>query len=317
MTSHSLRDRTAALMLAAGVALGVVALASAQPAFAQAQTVEDNEDADEPATAKADETKADETKPADAATEQKPTDTAEVDANTLDWSQLNFDASTLTYGSKAPARSAAADSEMKWSSNNRPNGSAVSVKQQVAPFWDTRVGADMKVTREPTTMSELLAEKTANGGNLPQSGGSAWAAMTAPGAGSVWDKTAVEARVDPSTEQSKLGTSLSKQMPISGQSSLTLQNGYAMTQQSMVPVPGLAARPARTFETEQSAKVSIGDTGTSVTAGQTLSSTDDRWLRKFGAEQKVLDGVTISGSVGETPQGTVSKSISAGFKKSW
>jgi hypothetical protein len=141
--------------------------------------------------------------------------------------------------------------------------------------------------------------------------------MTAPGAGPVWDKTAVEARLDPSAEQSKLGTSLSKQVPISGQSSLTLQNGYAMTQQGLVPVPGLAARPARTYETDQSARISIGDTGTSVSAGQTLSSTDDRWLRKFGAEQKVLDGVTISGSVSETPQGTTSKSISAGFKKSW
>jgi hypothetical protein len=110
---------------------------------------------------------------------------------------------------------------------------------------------------------------------------------------------------------------LSKQVPISGQSSLTLQNGYSMTQQGMVPVPGLVSRPQRTYETDQSAKISIGDTGTSVTAGQTLSSTDDKWLRKFGAEQKVLDGVTISGSVGETPQGTISKSISAGFKKSW
>jgi hypothetical protein len=90
-----------------------------------------------------------------------------------------------------------------------------------------------------------------------------------------------------------------------------------MTQQGMVPVPGLVSRPQRSYETDQSAKLSIGDTGTSVTAGQTLSTTDDKWLRKFGAEQKVLDGVTISGAIGETPQGATSKSISAGFKKSW
>jgi len=311
MTSYLLRDRTAALMLAAGFALGVVAFTSVHPAFAQAQASQDDEEADDSAAAK------DETKPAETASEQKPADTAEIDANTLDWSQLNFDPATLTYGAKAPARSASTDGDMKWSNNNKPNGSGVSVKQQVAPFWDTSVGADMTVTREPTTMSELLAEKTANGGNLPQSGGSAWAAVTAPGAGSVWDKTAVEARIDPSSEQSKLGTSLSKQVPISGASSLTLQNGYSMTQQGMMPVPGLTSRPQRTYETDQSAKVSIGDTGTSVSAGQTLSSTDDKWLRKFGAEQKVLDGVTISGSVSETPAGTTSKSISAGFKKSW
>jgi len=314
MTSRTLRDRTAGLLLAAGFALGFLTVTPAHPAFAQAQATatEDDEEADDTATAKADETR-----PADTASEQKPTETADVDVNTLDWSQLNVDASTLTYGPKAPARRAGTDSEMKWSSDNRANGAAVSVKQQVAPFWDTRVGADMQVTREPTTMSELLAEKTANGGNLPQSGGSAWAAITAPGAGSVWDKTAVEARVDPSADQSKLGTSISKQVPVSDQYSLTLQNGYSLTQQGVVPVPSLVSRPARSYETEQSAKLSIGDTGTSVTAGQTLSSTDDRWLRKFGAEQKVLDGVTIAGSIGETPQGTTSKSISAGFKKSW
>jgi hypothetical protein len=312
MTSHSLRDRTAALMLAAGFALGFVAFTSVHPAFAQSQPAQDDEESDDSATAKADETK-----PADTTAEQKPAETAEVDANTLDWSQLNLDPATLTYGPKAPARRADADGDTKWSSNNKPNGSGVSVKRQVAPFWDTRVGADMTVAHEPTTMSELLAEKTANGGNLPQSGGSAWAAVTAPGAGVVWDKTAVEARVDPSSEQSKLGTSLSKQVPISGASSLTLQNGYSMTQQGMVPVPGLSQRPQRSYETDQSARISIGDTGTSVTAGQTLSSTDDKWLRKLGAEQKVLDGVTISGSVSETPQGATSKSISAGFKKSW
>src|SRR6516164_5738357 len=95
MTSYSLRDRTAALMLAAGFALGFIAFTSLQPAFAQAQATaaEDEESTDEPA-------KADETKPAD---------TAEVDANTLDWSQLNLDPATLTYGPKAPARSASTD----------------------------------------------------------------------------------------------------------------------------------------------------------------------------------------------------------------
>jgi len=315
MTSHSLRDRTAALLLAAGIALGFAAFTATHPASAQAQATaaeadEDTADESAPATA-------DETKPAETTSGQKPADTAEIDVNSLDWSQLNLDASTLTYGATAPARRASADDGMKWSSKEKPGGSSVSVKQSVSPFWDTRVGADMTVTREPTTMSELLAEKTTNGGNLPQSGGSAWAAITAPGAGAVWDKTAVEARVDPSSDQSKLGTSLSKQVPISEQYSLTLQNGYSMTQQGVVPVPGSASRPARSYETDQSAKLSIGETGTSVTAGQTLSTTDDKWLRKFGAEQKVLDGVTISGSIGETAQGTTSKSISAGFKKSW
>jgi hypothetical protein len=238
----------------------------------------------------------------------------------LDWSQLNVDASTLSTNpaSKRTTPKAGTAAEMSWSSNSKPNGAAgVSVKQPLSPFWDTRIGADMTVTRQPTTMSELLSEKATNGGNEPQSGGSAWAAITAPGVGSIWDKTAVEARVDPGQEQSKLGTSLSKSLPLSEQYSLTLQNGYNVIQQGVVPVPGIAAHPSRNYQTEQSAKLSITDTGTSLVAGQTLSTTDDKWLRKIGAEQKLFDGVSVSATVGETPQGATNKSLTAGFKHSW
>jgi hypothetical protein len=244
----------------------------------------------------------------------------DIDVDKLDWSQLNVDASTLRDEIAAKARAArkTADGGMNWSNRNQSNGAAaVSVKQSVSPFWDTRVGADMMVTREPTTMSELLAEKTANGGSLPQSGGSAWAAITAPGAGPVWDKTAVEARVDPGADQSKLGTAISKQVPIGEATSLTLSNGYNVIQQGTVPVPGIAIRQERTYQTEQSAKVELSETGTSFSAGQTLSTSDDKWLRKVGAEQKLFGDVSVSGSVGDTAQGTLNKSISAGIKKSW
>jgi hypothetical protein len=260
----------------------------------------------------------------DAKTEANASDDIlkDVDVSKLDWSQLNVDAYTLAERPAAAARGAKGrpgGDDVSWSNNRKANGGAdVSVKQSMWSFWDTRVGADMTVAREQTTMSELLAEKASNGGGLPQSGGSAWAAMTAPGAAGIWDRTAVEARVDPGSEQSKLGTSISKQVPLNGDNSVTLQNGYNVTQQGMTGVPGLPSRPTtRNYETDQSARLSIGDTGTSVTAGQTLSSSDDKWLRKVGAEQKLLDGVTVSGSVGETAQGTMNKSVTAGFKHSW
>jgi hypothetical protein len=237
----------------------------------------------------------------------------------LDWSQLNVDASTLKASPASKARVApqsAFSTEMSWSANDKANGAAaVSVKQPLSNFLDTRVGADMTVTRPPQTLTE--SQLLANGGSLPQSSGTAWAAITAPGVGSIWDKTAVEARLDPSQEQSKLGTSLSKSLPLNEQYSLSLQNGYNLIEQGIIPVPGIVSRPARNYETDQSAKLSITDTGTSFTAGQTLSSTDDKWLRKIGAEQKLFGGVSISGSIGETPLGTTNKSLSAGFKQSW
>ena len=300
MTSGQIKNRAEALWLAAGFGFALV-LAPTYAAFAQSAQEQAASESAEAATA-----------------EEADDEMAEIDVNKLDWSQLNVDAATLSYNKAPRAPAGSKPSEMAWSNKDKPNGaSAVSVKQSVTPFWDTRIGADMTVTRQPTTMSELLAEKSSNGGNLPQSTGSAWAAATAPGAGQIWDKTAVEARVDPGSEQSKIGASLTKSVPLSGDTSLTLQNGYSVNQQGTTAVPGIGGHITRNYETDQSAKVTITDTGTSITAGQTLSTTDDKWLRKVGAEQKLFDNVTVSGSVGETSQGAINKSLTAGFKKSW
>ena len=291
-------------MLVAGVSLASMLAAAAQTPPAD----------DDPDTPEAEET--------EAAPSVNDVDIMkDIDVSKLDWSQLNVDASTLT--APAPkgsaASKAAASMDAAWSANERANGtSAVSVKQSITPFWDTRIGADMTVARQGTaTTSEQLSEKLANGGSLPQSSGTAWAAITAPGVASIWDKTSVEARVDPGSEQSRLGTSLSKSLPLSEQYSVTLKNDYNLIQQGIVPVPGIVSHPARSYETDQSARLSITDTGTSLIAGQALSTSDDKWLRKVGAEQKLFDGVTISGSIGETPSGAANKSLSAGFKRSW
>jgi hypothetical protein len=291
-------------MLAAGIGLASIVAAAAQTPPA------DDDDTEMPA--------AEET---EAAPSVNDVDIMkDIDVSKLDWSLLNVDASTLTGPALKGSGSskAAAGADTAWSANEKANGtSAVSVKQSITPFWDARIGADMTVARQGTaTTSELLSEKLANGGSLPQSSGTAWAAITAPGVASIWDKTSVEARVDPGSEQSRLGTSLSKSLPLSEQYSVTLKNDYNLIQQGIVPVPGIVSHPARSYETDQSARLSITDTGTSLIAGQTLSTTD-KWLRKVGAEQKLFDGVTISGSIGETPSGAANKSLSAGFKRSW
>ena len=235
----------------------------------------------------------------------------------IDWSQL--DTTSPAGSDKAlKARRALQDGvASSWSAQDKSNGaSALSVKQPVIPFWDTRVGADLTVARQqPSTVSEALQQKFTTGEQ--QSSGAAWAAMTAPGVGSIWDKTAIEARVDPSQEQSRLGTSLSKSVPLSEQTSLTLQNGTNVTQPGLAPIPGITGHAARNYALDQSARLSIADTGTSFIAGQTLSSSDDKWLRKIGAEQQLFGGVSVSGSIGETLQGAPNKSISAGFKRSW
>jgi hypothetical protein len=280
---------------------------NAVPAYAQA--VPSIEEAAKPASE------------AEAAADPENVDIRDLD---LDWSQLDVDAYTLMTASPTSKPSLAPRArrdETIWSSIEKPNASAVSVKQSISPFWnanvDSRIGADMTVVRQPTTLSELLAEKAANGGNEPQSSGTAWATITAPGVDSIWDKTAVEARVDPSQDQSKLATSLSKSLALGEQYLLILQNGYSFTQQGVFAAPTTAAHAAHNFETGQSARLNITESGTSFSAGQTLSSSDDKWLRKIGAEQKLFGALSISGSISETPQGAPNRSISAGFKQSW
>ena len=121
--------------------------------------------------------------------------------------------------------------------------------------------------------------------------------------------------MDPGQDQNKIGTSMEKSVPFGGDYALTLQNGYRVVQQPF-QTPG-APRQARNYEVDQSAKVSIGNTGTSFIAGQTLSTTDDRWLRKVGAEQKLFGGISVTGSVAETPEGIANRSLTAGYKLSW
>jgi hypothetical protein len=301
MTSRTRYRRAVLLILAAGFGL-----ASTLQAGAQAVPAEESTEA---------------AAEADAAVDINDVDMKDIDIKNLDWSQLNVDASTLI-GPASKARAApgaAMGTDMSWSSQDKPNGSAaVSVKQPLSPFWDARVGADMTVVNQPQslTSADLVRQKFSSDSQPSQSSGSAWAAITAPGVASIWDRTAIEARVDPSQEQSKLGTSLSKSLPLSEQYSLTLQNGYNVIQQGTAPVPGIG-HGMRNYEVDRSAKLSIADTGTSFIAGQSLSSTDDKWLRKIGAEQKLFGGVTINGSIGETALGTSNKSLTAGFKRSW
>ena len=245
-----------------------------------------------------------------------------VEPADLDWSMLNSDPRSLYESPSSIGHKSAVTSiedPWSWTRTDKSDGSsAVAIKQPITPFWDTRVGADLNVTTKmPMTSSEVLAEKIAHNNQISQSSGSAWAAMTAPGVGSIWDKTAIEARTDPSQEQSKFGTSLSKSLPFGGdQYALTLQLGYNVTQQTLEPVFGLGAS-SRIYEIDQSAKLGIAETGTSFIAGQTHSTVDNKWLRRIGAEQKLFGGVTVTGSVSETPNGVANSSLSAGFKTRW
>jgi hypothetical protein len=217
---------------------------------------------------------------------------------------------------RRPASKNSTDNTADWSRNDRPNGSAaVTVRRNLTPFLDTRIGADLDVATQasPYTTENPLPERLASDARASRSSGSAWAALTAPGL-ILWDKTAVEARVNPSDDEGRLKTSLSKSLPLwDNQFSLTLRNDYSMTQHSL---PGTATPVTRSTDVERSAQFGINASGTSLIAGRTLSA-NDRWLNKFGAEQRLPGGVRVTATISETPEGTANKGLAATFKKSW
>src|ERR1700754_45565 len=149
--------------------------------------------------------------------EAAPAQTVDLSNSDIDWSQLDpASAGNARAPADPKARRALGDgATAAWSAQDKANGAAaLSVRQSMIPFWDTRVGADLTGARQqPASAAEALQQKIPTGEQ--QSAGSAWAAMTAPGVGSIWDRTAIEARVDPSQENSRLGTSLSKSVTLS------------------------------------------------------------------------------------------------------
>ncbi len=80
---------------------------------------------------------------------------------------------------------------------------------------------------------------------------------------------------------------------------------------------GLVGGASSNLAIDNSAKLNFLGTGTSLIAGQTLSTTDDRWLSHVGAEQKLFGGVSITGSISETAEGFAERSLKAGYKYRW
>ena len=194
-----------------------------------------------------------------------------------------------------------------------------------ATGWSAKAGVDYApATPAATLPSDLLLP------NAPpqEKSGPAWANVTAPPLDTPlsWDKASIESRVDPLLDQSKLGMKFSRSVPINNEFSVTLQNGYSMTQ--MLPsqagaapvVPVTPSNPAanRVLDTNQALKFNVLPSDTSLSVGATMSSTDPKWLRSFSAEQKLFGGpVNITGTVSQTTTGELNKTLKGGFKQSW
>jgi hypothetical protein len=182
------------------------------------------------------------------------------------------------------------------------------------PAWQSKVGIDYRKPAIPAV--EFQPDQLVAGAIPDQSTGVAWANVNAPGLDMPlgWDKTVIETRLDPSQEQGKLGTILSRSVPVGENFAVTLQNGVSVTR----TLPSPAQPPSQIWASSQALQLNLLPTDTSVSLGTSVSSTDDKWLRSLSAEQKLFGGpFSVTGSVSETASGELSKSLKAGFKRTW
>jgi len=192
----------------------------------------------------------------------------------------------------------------------------VVVKQPVQTEWSNSIGADLAPTM-PTAYPLPLPTERNNG--MPA--GAAWASV------GVSNLASVDARVDPTNEQGKIGTTVTH--PLGSRFAVTVQGSYSVTEMLGQPSSGLGDLPLMTvpstgapaaqqvFGNEKAVKFNILPTGTTLGAGFTNASNDPVTHNTFSADQKLYGPLHVTTAVSDVGQTTSSKSVTAGFKLNW
>lgn len=237
-----------------------------------------------------------------AAVAQMADPTAVAIGDQLDFSGL----AEATAPAPARATAAAASASVIGSRNERPDGSVtITAGQRLPTAWDAKVGVDLAA---PATLPDAVPGQT-------RDRGTGWANVAVPPGTIGLDKATINARVDPATDQGQVSTSLSRSVPVGGGMSVTLQNGYAVTQTLATPT-GAPAAP-RVLSGDGSVRLEL-PTATAFSAGASMSSADDHVLPKISAEQKLFGmPFSVTGTISERPTGDTDKSVAAGFKRNW
>jgi hypothetical protein len=204
--------------------------------------------------------------------------------------------------------------------SEKPDGSStVVVKQLLRTDLDNSVGADLKPANKGANSA---FDRPLPSARDDSGGGAAWASVGVPNIGSV------DARVDPSTEQGKIGTTLKRSIPFGERFAVTLQNTYSVTETlgqlssgpdmpMMALPPSTAPMSPQVLGNEKVVKFNILPTGTALGAGLSTASNDPVTHNTFSAEQKLYGPLQVTTAVTDFGQATSNKSVTAGFKLHW
>ena len=286
---------------AAGVWTAIVLLcACAVPALAQDGTQADVSIADPELRPTLDGQEANGTEPALSAEDAAIIDKAlALDPNSL----VNAPVKPLKLPALATVKS------LDLARTDRPDGSGtVIVKKPLSSEWDANVGADLGLAADsPGVYSR---DNPLGAIRNDRSTGAAWATLGAPNFASV------DARIDPNSDQGRVGTTFKHTRPVGDTFAVTLQSRTSLTETLSQPQAAEAAAP-RVWDNENVAKFSILPTGTTLGAGINTTSTDPVTHNSLSAEQKIYGPLGLTTAVTDIGRASESKSVSARLKLNW
>ena len=207
---------------------------------------------------------------------------------------------------------------------DKPDGSSsMTIGRKLSSPWDTKVGTDISLAAPAgTSSSDYLPPN----GSPGRSSGSVWGNLTMqniapPG----FDKTSVEARLDPGKDEGRLGATVSRSLPLAPDFSPTLQNSTSIKHVSLAtsalgavrqPPPHPGHPPPPGAWTTPSGPTASDLFARSARPGAT-SAGDTQWHNKLSVEQTIVGPLKVITSVEDAGTAAPKKSISAGFKRNW
>jgi hypothetical protein len=164
-----------------------------------------------------------------------------------------------------------------------------------------------------------------------QPSGSVWGGVATPSIRPVDKKTAFEARFEGAKDDSKVGATLSRSVPLGHDLSVTWQNSYALTQPvtptaysspylsqfGFISPTGVVGQSSENREIDQSLRFKVAPYGTTFSAGTATSATDQQWHNRLSIEQSLPGSFNVTTSIEDAGTTESRKSITAGFKKVW
>jgi len=192
---------------------------------------------------------------------------------------------------------------------DNPDGSAaLTVGRRLTTPWDARIGADVSLAPEASAVpSENMLHGTAPG----ESSGTIWGTLAMPGvAPPGFDKTALDARFNSGSDEGRLGATLTRTVPLHRDVSVTVENSYAVTQNTLT-------HPDPVWAAAETVRLNLGRTGTAVSAGIGSSTADASWRNRIALEQTLFGPLRVTTALEDAGTPDARRSITAAYKRTW